>query len=106
MKHKSCFAQLYDSRARECQICNESFSCYKSCCDSAKYVVKNDNGYIVAILQIINEQKTVTTCQLKEGLEKRFGSKELNIYYYLSRLKEQGRINVTITGRQRMYSLR
>jgi len=57
-------------------------------------------------MTIIKEHKTATVEHIKEVMVERFGGKELNIYYYLGVLKKQGLIDVSIQGRQRLYSLR
>lgn len=103
MKRRACFATQYDFRAKECQICEDSVLCWSS--GSLEKSVTH-NGYIIAILKIIAENKKATVQDIKEGLLKRFGKVELNIYYYLNLLKRSGQIDIKISGRQRNYTIR
>jgi len=103
--HPNCFALLYNHKAKECQICQYSEGCLEAFPTSNKKpVIKN--GYTIAIANIISLKKKATVNEIQEELAKRFAGKELNIYYYLSLLKKQGMVDVTIEGRQRYYSLR
>ena len=59
-----------------------------------------------SVINIISQKRRATVGEIKEELDSRFKEKDLNVYYYLSVLKKQGLVNVTIEGRQRYYSLR
>ena len=106
MKSKpSCFGLAYNYRVKECQICKHSEACWQAYSSSCKKpVIKN--GYTIALVNVISQKKKATVNEIQAELSKRFQGKELNIYYYLSVLKKQGLIDVTIEGRQRFYSLR
>ena len=101
----SCFGEFYDVKAKECQICSFAIKCWEHFRTiTPKRVIKS--GYTIAIVHIIADKNKVTVDVIQEELAKRFGKKELNVYYYLSVLKKQGVFDVTIVGRQRFYSLR
>jgi len=105
MMKQPCFGKLYSAKAKECQICRHSVSCWDVFSETPRRFVST-SGYTIAIMTIIKEGKEVTVGQIKARMEERFKGKELNIYYYLGVLKKQGLVDVTIKGRQRLYSLR
>lgn len=102
---KMCLGQLYNPKAKECQLCTESIQCYGNYQSSTrKIVIKNGHG--LAIMAIIRDVKKATVVDLKKGLTERFPGKAINVYYYIGVLKKQGIIDVHIVGRQRYYVLR
>ena len=104
-KLPTCFSQLYDHRAKECQICNHSIACWAATGNKGP-TSSIKNGHCLSVINIIGQRRKATVAEIKEELDKRFSDKDLNVYYYLGQLKKQGLIDVTIEGRQRYYSLR
>lgn len=103
---KRCFSKLYDFGARECQVCDLALNCYDAYVETSPRTPVRKKGEEIAILQILTETKNATLADIKGQLTLRFGSRDVNIYYYLDKLKEQGLLDVRIDGRQRFYSRR
>lgn len=104
-KKPSCFGAQYNTRAKECQICEHAIACWLVWSTSEQKSVIT-TGYGLSILNIISIKGKVTVKEIKEVLEERFPGKDLNIYYYLGNFKKAGMVNVDIEGRQRFYSVR
>jgi len=105
MSKSACFGTLYNTKAKECQVCSDSIACWEKwvTLDKRSVII---TGYGMSILNIISQKQRITVNEIKEELKVRFPEKELNIYYYLGNLKKTGMINVQIKGRQRFYSVR
>lgn len=99
---KPCYKKRYDARTRECTLCSKAILCH------AHTVVKRNpllkNCYAIAIQQILNENPEITTKELQRHLYSRF-RREIDVFYYLNLMKEQGIVAIKIKGRTRLYSL-
>ena len=105
MHKATCFGLHYNTKAKECQVCEDVIDCWEEWSAlSRKSVITT--GYGVSILNIISQGGKVTVNEIKDVLKERFADKELNVYYYLGNLKKSGMVNVEIKGRQRFYSVR
>jgi len=101
----SCFGNKYDHRAKECQVCKRALDCWSGFSVlPTEPLVKS--GYTISILNIISTNERSSVDDIKKELENRYGSKQINIYYYLNILKKKGLIDVRIEGRQRYYMVR
>jgi len=97
---KHCFGRLYSQFAKECQLCCKAIEC-----SASRKAKKKSDAKSIAVYQIIHRLGSASFKQLEPLVFQRFG-KTVNVYYYLTALRDEGLVDMRIEGRQRVYFCR